>query len=210
MDSTTRARVRAGDPVVFGSLFDEYAAVVHRHATRLCGDRVLAEDVVSLTFLEAWRLRRKVLAEGGSLLPWLLGIATNVLRNTTRAARRHREALGRVRVRDTVPDFSGDVVDRMYDDESIEAVRVALAALRRNEREVFTLCVWEGLDYAAAAVALGVPVGTVRSRLSRARTRLRKLADEELSRRNREPRGGCGQVPDSRVSAARSTKEGRR
>ncbi|MEU3649844.1 RNA polymerase sigma factor [Lentzea sp. NPDC034063] len=210
MDSTTRALVRAGDPVVFGSLFDEYAAVVYRHAMRLCGDRVLAEDVVSLTFLEAWRLRRKVLAEGGSLLPWLLGIATNVLRNTTRAARRHREALGRVRVRDTVPDFADDVVDRIHDDESIEAVRVALASLRRSEREVFTLCVWEGLDYAAAAVALGVPVGTVRSRLSRARTRLRKLADEELSGRSRELHSGCGQVPDSRVSAARSTKEGRR
>jgi RNA polymerase sigma factor (sigma-70 family) len=205
-----RTQVRAGDPVAFGRLFDEYATVVRRHAWRLSGDRALAEDVISLTFLEAWRLRTKVLAEGGSLLPWLLGIATNVLRNTTRAARRHRAALDRVRVRDSVPDFADEVVDRAHDAEHLAAARIALAALRRTEREVFTLCVWEGLDYSATALALGIPVGTVRSRLSRARTRLRKLADEELLRGKREPLGRGGQIPDSRLQTARSTQEGNR
>lgn len=210
MDPTTRAQVRAGDPLAFGRLFDECAAVVHRHAVRLTGDRNLAEDIVSLTFLEAWRLRTKVHAEGDSLLPWLLGIATNVLRNTTRAARRHRAALDRVRTNHSVPDFSDELVDRAHDAQQLAAARTALQALRRTEREVFTLCVWEGLDYAATAAALDIPVGTVRSRLSRARTKLRKRADEELSRGIREPQGSGGQVLDSRVPAARSTQEGNR
>ncbi|MEU2631255.1 sigma-70 region 4 domain-containing protein, partial [Kitasatospora sp. NPDC007106] len=90
----------------------------------------------------------------------------------------------------------------------LAATRRALAGLRRGEREVFALCVWSGLDYAAAAEALGVPVGTVRSRLSRARTRLRGLAEEELAavRRGAEPSGRSGQVRGDRVPAVRSVE----
>jgi RNA polymerase sigma-70 factor (ECF subfamily) len=74
---------------------------------------------------------------------------------------------------------------------------------------VFTLCVWAGLDYAAAAEALGVPVGTVRSRLSRARTRLRTLAETQLReiRAAAEPGPGHGQVQGDRINAVRSTQE---
>ncbi|RAO23795.1 hypothetical protein LUPAC07_00197 [Micromonospora noduli] len=159
-----RARIRAGDSEALGELFDEHA-----------------EDVVSLTFLEAWRIRESLRPDGDSLRPWLLGIATNVLRNRRRAARRHREALRRLPVRDTVPDFADAVVDRMHDADQVAAAMAELRALRRADREVFLLCVWSQLDYAAAAEALGVPVGTVRSRLSRARTRLRALAQQELA-----------------------------
>ncbi|MFC7484976.1 RNA polymerase sigma factor [Luedemannella flava] len=137
------------------------------------GDRAGAEDVVSLTFLEAWRLRERLLPEGESVRPWLFGIATNVLRNTARAARRHRAALDRLPPPDTVPDPADDVADRLDDAGRLAAARRALDALKPHEREVFVLCVWEELDYAAAAEALGVPVGTVRSRLARARARLR-------------------------------------
>ncbi|AGZ42703.1 RNA polymerase sigma factor [Actinoplanes friuliensis] len=182
MDLPLRARLRAGDADAFGRLFDEHAATVYRHAVRVTADRAGAEDVVSLTFHEAWRLRARLRPDGDSVLPWLLGIATNVLRNTRRAARRHQAALARLPVRDSVPDFSDEVVDRLRDAEHLRAAAAALAQLRRTEREVFTLCVWTGLDYAAAAEALGVPVGTVRSRLSRARARLRTLAEAELRR----------------------------
>ncbi|WEV26703.1 RNA polymerase sigma factor [Streptomyces sp. 71268] len=184
MEHSLRARVRDGEPDAFRRLFDDHATAVHRHALRVTGNWATAEDVVSLTFLEAWRLRERVLPDGDDHLhPWLLGIATNVLRNTARAARRHRAALARLPVGDAVPDFADEVAQRMVDSEELAAARRALAGLRRLEREVVTLCVWEGLDSTTVADALGVPVGTVRSRLSRARKRLRGLTEAELRRR---------------------------
>jgi RNA polymerase sigma-70 factor (ECF subfamily) len=105
-----------------------------------------------------------------------------VVRNRRRAARRHREALRRLPVRDTVPDFADEVIARMHDADQAAAAMAALQYLRRADREVFLLCVWAQLDYAAAAEALGVPVGTVRSRLSRARRRLQGLAQQEMAR----------------------------
>jgi len=145
------------------------------------GDWATAEDVVSLTFLEAWRLRRKVHPEGDSLLPWLMGIATNVIRNTSRAARRHRRAMEKLPPRDSVPDFADELVGRLADAEQLTAARIALDRLRPAEREVLTLCVWAGLEQAAVAEAVGVQVGTVRVRLSWARNRLRQLAERELA-----------------------------
>ncbi|MFD8001588.1 RNA polymerase sigma factor [Streptomyces mirabilis] len=180
MEISLRARVRAGDPDAFRQLFDEHASVVHRHAVRMTGNWVMADDIVSLTFLEAWRLRERVFPGDGSLRPWLLGIATNVTRNTARAARRHQAALTRVPLPDPVPDFADEVTQRLADTEELAAAQKALSKMRRGEREVFTLCVWEGLDAATAAEALGVAVGTVRARLSRARKRLRKLTELEL------------------------------
>lgn len=205
------ARIRAGDPEAFREMFRDHAQLVYRHAVRVTGDWAVAEDVVSLTFLEAWRLRDKLRDEGDSPRPWLMGIATNVLRNMTRAARRHDRVLTRIPLKETAPDFADELIGRMADAEELAAAGIALAKLRRSEREVFTLCVWSGLDYADAAQALGVPVGTVRSRLSRARARLRKLAAKELEeirsgRKYLEPTTAGGQVQGGRTDAARSTK----
>ncbi len=242
MELSLRARIRAGDPEAFAALFTAHARAVYRHVARLTGDRSAAEDVVSLTFLEAWRLRERLRPdagapekgdpadpeppEGDGLRPWLYGIATNVLRNTRRAARRHSAALGRLHDstadHDTVPDFADELVGRLEDSERVAAARAALKRLRRPEREVFALCVWSELSYAAAGEALGVPASTVRSRLSRARQRLRRLAEAELARGGPSPeqpapderREGkprplprTGQVPSSRPEAARSTQE---
>ncbi|MEV7121129.1 RNA polymerase sigma factor [Kitasatospora griseola] len=204
------SRLRAGNPEAFRDLFRDHSSLVYRHAVRVTGNWALAEDVVSLTFLEAWRLRGKLRDEGDSPRPWLMGIAVNVLRNTTRAARRHSAAMSRLPAADAVPDFADELVGRMADSEELEAARKALARLRRPEREVFALCVWSGLGYAEAAATLGVPVGTVRSRLSRARTRLRRLADEELraaKKKNTEPHPPPGQTQGSRDTAARPHKE---
>ncbi|MFJ8132049.1 RNA polymerase sigma factor [Streptomyces hydrogenans] len=184
-----RERFRAGDPSALGEAYDEHARVLFQYAYRMCGDRAAAEDVVSATFLEAWRCRGRVHAEGGSLRPWLLGIATNVLRGTAREARRRDAALARMPDRGVLPDFSDAVASRLADEERLRAARVALGRLRRREREVFGLVVWAGLDYATAGEALGIPVGTVRSRLSRARERLRSLAEAEL-RAGRRGRAG--------------------
>lgn len=236
MEISLRARVRAGDPDAFRHLFDEHASVVHRHAVRMTGNWVMADDIVSLTFLEAWRLRERVLPGDDSLRPWLLGIATNVTRNTARAARRHRAALTRVPPPDLVPDFADEVTQRLADAEELAAAQKALGKMRRGEREVFTLCVWEGLDAATAAEALGVAVGTVRARLSRARKRLRTLTELELKGGMDSTNGGgslnatggtpgaeggighsgvqrpatVGQSTGSRHQAARSTQEKKR
>ncbi|UIX31702.1 RNA polymerase sigma factor [Streptomyces sp. GQFP] len=204
MDTNLRKRIRAGDHDAFGELFDAYARSVYNHAFRLTGDWSAAEDVVSLTFLDAWRLRAKVDEEGGSLRPWLLGVATNVTRNTRRAARRHAAAVARLPRDEVERDFADEVAGRLDDIDQLALVQTALALLRRPEREVLALCVWSGLDYPAAAEALGVPVGTVRSRLSRARTKLAKHV------KNLEPPTGRGQMRGDRITAVGPMREGSR
>ncbi|MEU7583865.1 RNA polymerase sigma factor [Streptomyces sp. NPDC041068] len=196
-----RVRIRDGDADAFGELFDAYARSVYNHAYRLTGNWAQAEDVVSLTFLDAWRLRGKLDEEGGSLRPWLLGVATNVTRNTRRAARRHAAAVARLPRDEVVADFADEIAGRIDDKDQLALVRTALETLRRTEREVLALCVWSGLDYASAAAALGIPVGTVRSRLSRARTKLAKALEPPKRR---------GQVRDDRTPAVGPIREGNR
>jgi RNA polymerase sigma-70 factor (ECF subfamily) len=203
MEPNLRARVRDGDPDAFGELFDAHARAVHALAYRLAGNRTEAEEIVSLTFLEAWRLRDRVEPDGESLRPWLLGITVNVARNFTRASRRHQAAMARVPEAGVVPDFADEVVTRLDDAARLDAVRAAFGRLRADEQDVVALCVWSGLDYESAAAALGIPVGTVRSRLSRARRRLREAvapaADNEPAREPgafREPSAGSGQFRD--------------
>ena len=205
MEPDLRAGVRAGDPDAFGMLFDEYARAVYNLGFRLTANWSAAEEVVSLTFLEAWRKRDRIEPGGGSLRPWLLGIAVNVSRNMARASRRHQAAMSRLPPPPLVPDFADALAGRLDDTAQLREAGKALAALGRAERELIVLCVWSELDYAAAAKALGVPVGTVRSRLSRARRKLRKLVAA-----GREPAGGREQVPGDRENAARPTPEGTR
>ncbi|MFF3628689.1 RNA polymerase sigma factor [Streptomyces sp. NPDC002164] len=190
-----RNRLRHGDRDALGELYDEHAQVLYRYALRVTGDWAEAEDVVSVTFLEAWRGREGLRPDGDSLRPWLLGIATNVMRRDARARRRRDIALARVPERGSVPDFVDDLVTHLADTEQLRAAHTALARLRPRDREVFTLVVWAGLDYESAAEALGVPVGTVRSRLSRARARLRELTDAEArTARARTVRGVAGRL----------------
>ena len=201
-----RCRIRASDPDAFGALFDEHATAVYNHAYRLTGNWSTAEDVVALTFLEAWRLRTKILPDGGSLKPWLLGIATNAARNVQRSRRRYEAALSRLPPPEVVPDFAQELTERIDDARTLEAVNAAMATLRQAEREVVALCVWSGLDYAAAAESLGIPIGTVRSRLARARKKLAK-ATGELMRSDTEPGRAHGQLVGGRAFAARQIPE---
>jgi RNA polymerase sigma-70 factor (ECF subfamily) len=158
---------------------------------------------MAMTFLEAWRGRDSIAADGGSLRPWLLGIATNVARGLRRTARRHRTALARLAVADELPDFADDVSGRLDDVARIKALHRALAGLPGPELEVLALCVWSGVSYADAAEALHVPIGTIRSRLSRARARLARLTDGELRRPHRGSRENSREpttTPDQLVS----------
>lgn len=210
VEPSLRALVRAGDKDAFGVLFEQHARAVYNHAFRLTGNWSIAEEVVSLTFLEAWRLRGTIRPAGGSLLPWLFGIALNVARNVSRSARRQEAAIGRLHQKIGVPDFADELADRLDDTARLEAVREALTCLRRDERDVLALCVWSGLNYAEAAESLGVPVGTVRSRLSRARRKLQRLAAVSDYVPERELGCASEQVSGDRENAIRSAQEGSR
>lgn len=136
-----RTRVRAGESSAFAELFDSYARAVYNHAFRLTADWSTAEDVMAATFLEAWRLRDRVDPEGGSLRPWLLGIATNTARNQSRSNRRYRQAAQAAAAAElSVPDHAEDVAGRVDDRRRLATALTALAALRPPEREVLALC----------------------------------------------------------------------
>ncbi len=173
-DSELWQRAVAGDPRTFGDLFERHSRAIYVFCFRRTADWSLAEDLTSVVFLEAWRRRSDVRLVRESALPWLFGIATNVVRNQRRSLRRHRTALERLPL-EHAPDFADETVERLDDERRMREILAAFAALPRRERDVIVLCRWSGLSYEEAAVALGVPVGTVRSRLARARGRLGEL-----------------------------------
>jgi RNA polymerase sigma-70 factor (ECF subfamily) len=166
----------SGEAAAFGVLFERHSRAVYNFCFHRTADWAAAEDLMSTVFLEAWRRRSEVRLKEGRALPWLLGVATNVLRNRRRSERRHRTALARLPV-DRGADFADDVEGRLDDERRMRATLRAVAKLPRREQDVIALCAWGGLSYEDAALALRLPVGTVRSRLSRARARLRELGD---------------------------------
>jgi RNA polymerase sigma factor (sigma-70 family) len=173
-DSVLWSRSRAGDADAFGLLFERHAMAIYNFCFRRVGEWAVAEDLLSIVFLEAWRRRDKE-PPSDKVLPWLYGIATNVIRNRRRSERRFSAALRRVPKPDSEPSFDELADARIDDVRQMERVRALVERLPRHEQDVFALCAWSELSYEDAALALDVPIGTVRSRLSRARTRLREL-----------------------------------
>jgi RNA polymerase sigma factor (sigma-70 family) len=149
------------EPAAFGAVFDRHFQAVYAFAQRRVGLE-LAEEVAAETFARAFELRRRYDAAHALALPWLLGIASNVMRRHRRSERRRLAAYARAVVHDP-PDAPPDP-----DSELIREV----ARLPRRQREVVLLHAWADLSYEEIARALELPVGTVRSRLSRARRRL--------------------------------------
>jgi RNA polymerase sigma-70 factor (ECF subfamily) len=167
---------RAGDSPAVGELFRRHAPAIFVFLVRRTGDRELAEDLTSLVFLEAWRKRSSVRLSGDSALPWLYGVALNCARNARRSRRRHSSALARLALERPAPDEPAE--------RELADVLALLGRLPESQRDVVLACAWSGLSYEDAAIALGIPVGTVRSRLSRARGRLQELD------------GAAGHAPD--------------
>jgi len=126
-------------------------------------------------FLEAWR-RRDIELRAEKVLPWLYGIALNVVRNERRSRRRFAAALDRLPRPEPECRIAASLDERLDDERQMKNVLALLAHLPHRDRDVFVLCAWCDLSYEEASVALRIPIGTVRSRLSRARSRLRKLA----------------------------------
>lgn len=155
-----------GDGEAFARVFDRHQHRVYRHSLALVPRVEDAQDVVGITFLEAWRKRSSVRFIDESLLPWLLVTATHAAQNMSRSARRYRDLLEKVPRAD--PALGADV---LADDGA--AVQ-ALHRLTTQHRQVITLCVIEGLSEAEAANVLDIPAGTVKSRLHRAKKALAK------------------------------------
>ena len=161
----------------FGELFERHADRIYAHCFHRTGSWSMAEDLTSVVFLEAWRRRREVRFSGDSVLPWLLAVANNATLNAQRTLRRHRRLLVKLPPAGEEPDIAEDAARRVDTERAAAHLLCALDGLREPEREVLALCDWAGLSYAEASDALGVPPGTIRSRLSRARQHLRDLVD---------------------------------
>lgn len=167
-----------GDAGAYGELFTRHHRAVYNYCFRRVSSWAQAEDLMSSVFLEAWRTRQPLTLTTGSFLPWLIGIATHTTHRHHRSEGRFAAALERVgSVTPTeARDHADDVAARLDDERAMAEVLSALSALPQIDQDVIGACVFAGLDYAAAAEALGLPVGTVRSRLSRARARLTRTA----------------------------------
>jgi RNA polymerase sigma factor (sigma-70 family) len=182
----TDAEVLAGPPEEFGLLFERYSRVLYGYCARRVGPD-LAEDVVAQTLLTAFEQRRRFDQSAETARPWLFGIATNLLRNHRRAEVRGWRAFARTgadpldgarRVTDGIADRADERIDAA---QEIRAIAGALAAMPRGHREVLLMYAWSGLDYAELAAALELPIGTVRSRLHRARARLREALPPRIT-----------------------------
>jgi RNA polymerase sigma factor (sigma-70 family) len=163
-----------GDRQAFSELYKRHAGTIYNYLFRRLADWSEAEDLTAVVFLEAFRRRKDVVIVEGKLVPWLYGIATNVLRNRRRALWRHRHLVSQLAAQPGTA-VTPDVAARAEASIQMRSVLKQIAALPRLQQDVISLCVWSGLSYEEAAVALGVPVGTVRSRLARARAALSEL-----------------------------------
>jgi RNA polymerase sigma factor (sigma-70 family) len=180
-----RPDLGGSEPAVeFGRLFDDHSRPLHRYLARRVGADA-AHDLVSETFLVALNRRHSYDPRRGEVRSWLYGIATNLLRRQVRQEIRGLRAIAR---------SAGAAVDRTASHDSRVADRVdaaamaarlagALARLSEGDRDVLLLTCWAGLDANEVADALGIPAGTVRSRLHRVRKWLRANAPRHVEDR---------------------------
>lgn len=159
-------------PQAFARLFDRHARVIWRYACRRVGPAA-ADEIVSETFFRAFSRRAVYDARQPDARPWLYGIATNVVREHAREEARRNRDVGNPRESDLV-DSEFDRVEAQADAAAqVPATAAALARLEPIDRETLLLYALADLHYEQIAIAMDVPVGTVRSRLNRARRLMR-------------------------------------
>jgi RNA polymerase sigma-70 factor (ECF subfamily) len=168
-------------PERFAALYDRHAPTIHRYLIRRVG-RETAEDLLTETFLAAFRKRRRYDRAWPDARPWLYGIATNLV------GQHRRDATRRDRLRQSggppadAPDFAQRAVVQLTAQATRSALAEALASLTSQDRDVLLLIAWEDLSYDEVSRALKIPVGTVKSRLHRARIKVREaLANTDVS-----------------------------
>ncbi|MBF4573223.1 sigma-70 family RNA polymerase sigma factor [Herbiconiux sp. VKM Ac-1786] len=179
-EAETWAAAIGGDSGAFARVFDAHRDRVFGQALRLMRSPHDAEDVTALVFLEAWRKRDAVRVVDGSVIGWLLVTTNYVVRNLSRSTRRYRAVIDRLPAPTNTDDHADEVADRLDREGRDAQVRVAFARLSKSDQDVITLCVLEELSTGQAARVLGVPAGTVKSRLSRAKQRFTVHTTEVL------------------------------
>ncbi|MBG6181823.1 sigma-70 family RNA polymerase sigma factor [Arthrobacter sp. CAN_A1] len=161
-----------GYPAVFSDLYTRHATAIYRYAQRRAGDSV-ADDVLSETFLVAFKQRDSFNTAWDDARPWLFGIATNLLKKHHRTEARVTKAYIRSVERPDSQKPMEDVDAAIDAQVSSRLIVAALAAMPAKDRDTILLFAWAELSYEGIATAMDVPIGTVRSRLHRARTSLR-------------------------------------
>ncbi|HYB69763.1 MAG TPA: sigma-70 family RNA polymerase sigma factor [Candidatus Bathyarchaeia archaeon] len=172
-----------GEPEAFGLIYDRHAVTLLRFLGRRAGAKV-AEGLVGELFRIAFERRKAFDPSRASALPWLYGIGSNLLLKHRRGEARRLRASARMAAGREAADGRASVAAL---DARVLFPRVAdaIEALPDEEREALLLFVWEELPYRSLAEALELPIGTVRSRLNRARTHLRELLESKGKRRER-------------------------
>ncbi|MEU4681390.1 RNA polymerase sigma factor [Micromonospora sp. NPDC023737] len=176
-DDATIIGKSALEPEQFAPIFDRHAPHIHRYLARRLG-RAAADDLVAETFLTAFRKRQQYDPQRRDARPWLYGIATNLV------AQHRRDELREYRLRRvlSVERDEASPADQVAADVTAQALHQllteALAELAPGDRDVLLLIAWEELTYEEVAAALAIPVGTVRSRLNRARKKVRRTLGE--------------------------------
>jgi RNA polymerase sigma-70 factor (ECF subfamily) len=190
-DDATAIERSLRDPERFAVIFDRHAPYIHRYLARRLGQQ-LADDAVAETFLVAFRRRQRYDLGRRDARPWLYGIATNLV------SQYRRDEVHEHRLRQAVALDRDEVchADRVAADVTAQAARQmlaeALAELSPQDRDVLLLIAWEELSYGEVAAALAIPVGTVRSRLNRARRKVRaalRAADPTMTFEEALPHG---------------------
>ncbi len=168
--------IRLGEtPEDFARLFDQHAVTIHRYVALRLG-RTEADDLLGETFLIAFERRHGYVGTEAGTLPWLYGIATNLIRRRRRDEVRQYRAYARAEAADHdqhSDPLATEVAARVDAASASRVLNGVLAGLRQAERDVLLLYAWGDLSYAEIAEALNLPLGTIRSRLHRARRALR-------------------------------------
>jgi RNA polymerase sigma-70 factor (ECF subfamily) len=165
-DATLFRRMAAGDEQAFTALYRRRQAGIYRFALQMSGSEAIAEDVTQEVFLLLIREASTYHPGRGSLQAFLLGVARNYV---LRVLEKNRAGLPLAEDAEPCAISAADALANLTREETVEGVRQAVLALPAHYREVVVLCDLEEMDYAQAAEALGCAVGTVRSRLHRAR-----------------------------------------
>lgn len=176
-------RLRDADAEALTLLFHRHSEAVYNFAFRRTSSWDLAEDVVQATYIALWRRARAARIDRLSLdtaRPVLLVMAGHECSNVWRASRRRAAVVSRIEAVDqdwVTPDHAAAAAARIDDERAMSDVRRLLDRIPAKQRDAVELVIWSGCSIAEAALALGVPEGTVKSRLMRARARLAGLID---------------------------------
>ena len=163
-----------GENAAFATLFDRHVGAVVNYCAHRVGSYAAAEDLAAQVFLELWKSRERLTVSPPSALPLLFGISRNICSHYRTARGREHRAYARAPVELDRPDFADDAAHRLDAAGTLLAVQAALEALSHDHRVVVEYCLIAGASTADVALALDIPEGTVKSRLSRARSQLRE------------------------------------